>query len=122
IHVQESGAEVLDTLRRAFSRNYLRQRLDAGRAALEAELGGPLDPAWLEIADRDAETLYSWRRDAEGAPTGSPATGKHPANAQAVGHFHLLMRRAGAVHHAEGYELGGRTVRVVNGAGALLND
>ena len=32
-----------------------------------------------------------------------------------------MMRRAGAQHHAEGYEIGGRTVRVVNGAGALLN-
>ncbi len=122
IHVQESGAQVLDTLRRAFSRNYLRQVLDAGRAALEAELGAAVDPAWLEVADRDAETLYSWRRDAEGAPVGSPATGKHPANAQAVGYFHLLMRRAGAVHHTDGYELAGRTVRVLNGAGALLND
>lgn len=34
-HVQESGAEALDELRRAFSSNYLRQVLDAGRAAFE---------------------------------------------------------------------------------------
>ena len=121
IHVQESGADVLDTLRRAFSRNYIRQMLAAGREAIESELHAPINPAWAEVPDVDAETLYGWRRDAEGVPGGSPATAKHPINAETVGYFHLLMRRAGAQHHAEGYEIGGRTVRVVNGAGALLN-
>ncbi|WP_204307208.1 hypothetical protein, partial [Enterobacter hormaechei] len=38
-HVQRSGAEVLDELRRAFSQAYLRKVLHAGRAALESELG-----------------------------------------------------------------------------------
>ena len=120
-HVQESGAEVLDTLRRAFSRNYLRQVLEAGRAALETQIGAPIDPAWADVPDADSETLYGWRRDAEGVPSGSPAVNKHPVNAEVVGYFHLLMRRAGAEYHADGYRLSGRTIRVLNGAGALLN-
>jgi hypothetical protein len=119
-HVRESGAEALDALRRAFSKNYLRQLFEAGREVVEAELGAPIDPAWADPPDVDSETLYGWRRDAEGVPSGRPATTKHPVNAQAAGAFHLLMRRAGAQHDGDGYLLNGQKVRVLNGAGSAL--
>lgn len=121
-HVQESGADVLDQLRRAFSRNYLRQVLDSGRATFEGNIAAPIDPNWLDVPDRDVETLYGWRRDAEGVPAGVPAIKMHPANCNVLGFFHLLLRHAGAQYHAEGYELNGRKVRVLNGAGALLSE
>jgi hypothetical protein len=35
--------------------------------------------------------------------------------------FHLLLRQAGAAPNALGYDLAGRSIRVVNGAGAVLN-
>jgi hypothetical protein len=120
-HVRESGSDVLDDLRRAFSRNYLRQVLNAGRVAFEDEIGSQGDPNWFEVADSDAETLYGWRRDAEGVPVGAPAVQPHPVNCEVLGYFHLLLRRAGAQGHPEGYMLNGRTVRVLNGAGALLS-
>lgn len=120
-HVQESGADVLDELRRAFSTNYLRQVLALGRATFEAATGVVCDPAWLEIAEFDSETLYDWRRDAEGVPSRKPATTKRPGNWEALGHFHLLLRRVGAEQHQEGYRLNGRTIRVVNGASTVLS-
>jgi hypothetical protein len=46
-HVQESGADFLDQLRRAFSRAYLRKVLRAGKNAFEAEVGVACDPALL---------------------------------------------------------------------------
>lgn len=120
-HVRESGADVLDQLRRAFSRNFLRQMLNAGRAAIEEEIGEQGNPGWFEVADQSSEALYALRRDAEGVPVGKPATQLRPANCEALGYFHLLLRRAGAQEHPDGYELNGRTIRVLNGAGALLS-
>ena len=120
-HVQESGAEALAELRKEFSRNYLRGMLAAGRPAFEAAIGAPCEPAWLEPPDFDNETLYGLRRDAEGVPTGQPASRSRPSQCETVGAFHLLLRRAGAVPTALGYEHGGRSVRVVNGAGSVVS-
>ena len=120
-HVQESGADALDELRRAFSENYLRQVLAAGRAAFEAATGAACDPTWLYVAGLDSESLYDWRRDAEGVPAGRPAMTNRPRNGEALGYFHLLLRRAGAAQNAYGYTLNGRRIRVINGAGLILS-
>jgi hypothetical protein len=120
-HVQESGADALSDLRKAFSRNYLRGVLAAGKPAFEASTGAACDPAWLEPPDFDNETLYGLRRDAEGLPAGQPATKSKPSQCEIYGVFHLLLRQAGAAPNALGYDLAGRSIRVVNGAGAVLN-
>ncbi|MBD9527825.1 SIR2 family protein [Paracoccus sp. PAR01] len=119
-HVQESGAAALDELRRAFSSNYLRQVLDAGRAVFEQATGVQCDAAWLEVAAFDSEVLYGLRRDAEGVSAADPATLLRPANPEALGFFHLLLRQAGAVQSAGGYDFNGRSIRVVNGAQTVL--
>lgn len=120
-HLQESGADALDELRKAFSENYLRQVLIAGRAAFEAATGVQCDPAWLNVLGLDSESLYDWRRDAEGVPAGRPAMTSRPKNGEAVGYFHLLLRRAGAVQESGGYVLAGRRIRVINGAESVLS-
>jgi hypothetical protein len=120
-HVQESGADALDELRRAFSGNYLRQVFEAGRDALERQSGARCDPTWFEVEHLDSEALYGWRRDAEGVPSGKPATKKQPENSELLGFFHLLLRRAGATAYETGYEVNGRTIRVINGRGASLS-
>lgn len=120
-HVQESGSDVLDELRRAFSENYLRQVLDAGCAVFKAATGAACDPAWLDVSDLDSESLYGWRRDAEGVPSSRPAKTNHPENVEALGYFHLLLRRAGAAQQSEGYTFAGRSIRVINGAGSILS-
>ncbi|KAA3623473.1 MAG: SIR2 family protein [Proteobacteria bacterium] len=120
-HVQESGADALDEVRRAFSENYLRQVIAAGRAAFEEMAGIACDPAWLNVAAMDGESFYDWRRDAEGVPNSCPATTKRPRDCDVLGCFHLLLRRAGAVQQPQGYTLHGRSIRVINGAGCVLN-
>lgn len=119
-HVQESGAVALDELRRAFSSNYLRQVLNAGRAVFEHATGVQCEPAWLNVGDFDSETLYGLRRDAEGVSAAEPARLLRPANPEALGFFHLLLRQAGAIQRADGYELNGRRIRVLNGAQSVL--
>lgn len=121
-HIQESGAAVLDELRQAFSKGYLRRILRAGIPQLESETNAPCDPAWLKVADADSENLYAQRRDAEGVPATMPARRRHPANVELLGFFHLLLRRAEATKIADGYELNGHKVRVVNGAGSILSN
>lgn len=120
-HVQESGADALDELRRAFSSNYLRQVFEAGRASLENQSGASCDPTWFELENLDSEALYGWRRDVEGVPSGKPATKKQPEDSELLGFFHLLLRQAGATAHATGYDVNGRTIRVINGRGASLS-
>lgn len=120
-HIQESGAEALDELRRAFSEGYARQVLEAGRALFVAKTGVACDPAWLTIAGLDGEALYDWRRDAEGVPSGTPAMTKTPQNVELLGFFHLLLRRAGAVQQPQGYMFAGKSIRVINGAGSDLS-
>jgi hypothetical protein len=121
-HLQESGAKVLDELRQAFSNNYLRKILAVGKTAFEEAAGVVCDPAWLDVSEFDSETLYGLRRDAEGVPSGKPATMKHPGDWEALGYFHLLLRHAGAEQYAEGYRMNGRTIRVVNGASSVLSN
>jgi hypothetical protein len=121
IHIQESGATVLDELRRAFSQGFLRRVLRAGIQPLEAETHEPCDPTWLDVADLDSESLYGQRRDAEGIPATLPAKQRNPGASELLGFFHLLLKRAGAVQVPEGYELNGQGVRVVNGAGSILS-
>ncbi|WP_338283860.1 SIR2 family protein, partial [Sinorhizobium sp. KGO-5] len=119
-HVQESGAAALDELRRAFSSNYLRQVLEAGRAAFEQATKAQCDPAWLDVGNFESEALYGLRRDAEGVSAAEPAKLLRPANPEALGFFHLLLRQAGAVQRADGYDLNGRSIRVINGAQSIL--
>lgn len=120
-HIQESGADALAELRKEFSQNYLRGVMLAGRPAFEAAVGIACDPLWLDPPDFDNEVLYGLRRDAEGVPAGQPATRSKPIQCEAVGAFHLLLRQAGATHSPTGYDLGGRSIRVINGAGAVLS-
>jgi len=120
-HVQESGAEALDELRNAFSSNYLKAMLVAGRVAFEESAGVQCEQDWLLIPNFDSETLYGLRRDAEGVPAGQPATHCIPAACEILGAFHLMLRRAGAVATAQGYEFNNLSIRVVNGAGSVLS-
>ena len=119
-HVQESGAAALDELRRAFSLNYLRQVLNAGRFAFEQATGAHCEPAWLDVENFDTEALYGLRRDAEGVSAAEPAKLLRPTNPEALGYFHLLLRQAGAVQRPDGYALNGRSIRVLNGSQSIL--
>lgn len=120
-HVQQSGADTLDELRRAFSQAFLRKILFAGKVALEARTNQRCDPVWLEAPDLASEEMYALRRDAEGVPASKPAQLRQLNCAEQLGLFHLLLRCAGASLSADGYALGERSVRVINGSGSLLS-
>lgn len=120
-HLQMSGLDALEDLRKAFSKMYLSKAIAAGKAAMEQELGIEADPSWLEVDDLDNDMLHQWRRDVEGKPNNLAPTKLEPENTDLFGLFHLILRRAGGRRSATGYILGGRTIRVVNGAGSVLS-
>ena len=120
-HVQESAADALDELRQSFSENYLRQVIAAGQTKFQQEADVDCDADWLQIAGFDSETLYHWRRDAEGVPGGAPVTKRRPENTEVLGFFHILLRQAGAQQTDNGYEMAGRTIRVINAGGEFLD-
>ena len=112
----------LGELRDAFSKSYLRQVFADGTRLLEETIGGSINEDWLTVDSLDSESLYSWRRDAEGVNGNDPATRLQPSNSTLLGFFHLLLRRAGAIPRGTGYELHGYSIRVINGAGGVLSD
>lgn len=121
LHVQQSGAEALDELRNAFSAKFLRLVLASGRETYEEVSGQAFENALLEMEEFNSEILYGLRRDAEGVPIGQPATLSSPLNCEILGAFHLLLRKAGAIQTALGYDLNGRSIRVINGSGVALS-
>ena len=62
LHVSASADEFLDSLRRAFSRSFVRQVLHCGRLEFEDKKGAPPDPTWLEPPDLTSDAY--WRYDA----------------------------------------------------------
>src|SRR5208337_2020180 len=84
-HVQQSGSVFLEHLRMEFSRGFVRTVLHAGRDAYADLAGVPADPAWLESASTDTETLWSMRRDLEGCRPNQPSCRRVPPDEPLVG-------------------------------------
>ena len=118
-HVQESGADVLDELRRAFSKSYLTQVLEAGREAYLEDFGDvDLDCNLLELT---SEEYYGLRRDAEGVGVSAPAQSFEPERCEQLGYFHHLLRAAGAQQTGFGYSYNGYDIRLINGSGLVVS-
>jgi hypothetical protein len=118
-HVQASGAEVLDELRTAYSRSWIRKFYSLG-SPLAAASGTTMSAA----ATPDGlagEDLYNLRRDVEGVPYTHAATLKMPASSAAQASlFHLMLLNAGATKEGAWLKHGSQSVRIVNGAGKGL--
>lgn len=120
-HVPASGADALDELRAAFSRTWARKFYALGLPLLQstgATVGIPATPDALS-----GDELYNLRQDAEGVPYTRAATLKAPApNAGQAALVHTMLLNAGATQRGAWLEHGGRSIRVVNGAGQGLAD
>jgi len=117
-HVRASGADVLEELRVAYSRTWMKKFY---------ALAGPLlaDAGMKETAidlEQDADVLYDCRRDSEGTPYNRAASMKEPAAAAAqTSFFHFLLLEAGATRDGSWFNHKGKRIRVIHGAGQGLN-
>jgi hypothetical protein len=117
-HLQASGADALAELRDAFSKVWLKRFYAMGEALIVADgkTYSAIDP------NVPGEDLYNSRRDAEGVPYNRAARLKQPpAHAEEAAFFHHLLLLASATRNGSWYNLGGRLIRVVQGAGQSLN-
>lgn len=120
-HVQASGDDALDQLRTAFSKSWARKFYALGQP-LVLNNGGTI-PTAATHDTLTGEELYNLRQDAQGVPYNRAATWKAPEqNASQAAFIHMKLLDAGARQQGAWLEHGGRTIRVINGAGQGLVD
>lgn len=120
-HVQASGADALEELRTAYSKTWARKFYALGQPLVQAAGRGVAAAAPFDALA--GEDLYNLRRDAEGVPYTRAATLKAPAvNAAQTAFVHAMLVNAGATMQGAWLQHGGRSIRVVNGAGQGLTD
>jgi hypothetical protein len=120
-HVRASGADFLDSLRRHFSKSFVRRVLHLGANEYSDYTGSNPDPAWIEPPDLDNITLWQIRRDLEGRMPNEPAKERNPAVESLVGLTLLQLQACGAVADGPYWLLNGRRVRVLRAANKPLH-
>jgi hypothetical protein len=120
-HVRASGSDFLDSLRRQFSRSFIRRVLHSGAADYAAQTGANPDPAWTEPPNLDNQTLWQIRRDLEGRIPNEPAKERNPPPETLVGLTLLQLQAGGAVADGPYWSLNGRRVRVLRAVNKLLH-
>lgn len=120
-HIQASGDLILEDLRTAYSLMWAKRFYAFGQSMIVEGGGAVVVPPTPQALGADA--LYDLRRDAEGLPYSRAATSSTPD--QGTGQaalVHCLLLNAGATQQGAWVQLGGRSIRVVNGAGRSLVD
>lgn len=92
-----------------------------GVAEFEAITGYPPSTASREAPNLDNDSLWRIRRDLLGCKPNKPARQAVPHNEPAIGLMLLQLREAGGTSDGPYWSVGGRTVRVIRGAGSLLH-
>lgn len=123
-HVPLRSHVFLGELQNEIGKKFFRQLLQLGAAAFGNQR--PQDDLPAEVTAPpalDNTAYYAWRRDAAGLTDRQPVRSVLPEpTSEMTGYAHILLRRAGGVVQPNGYDVGGVSVRVVNGAGRALPD
>lgn len=120
-HLQLSGAAFLAELRLRFSKVFVHRAIAKGVPEFEAIAGHPPSAASREPPDLDNDSLWRIRRDLLGCKPNKPARQAVPHDEPAIGLTLLQLREAGGTSDGPYWSVGGRTVRVIRGAGSFLH-
>lgn len=121
VHVEMSSDDFLVELRQEFSELWYRKLVARGRAFMPAPVGAP--PAHVPASGLSVDDLYDLRRDMEAVPYTHSATLREPGpSAGEACSMRLRLQDQGATPYRSWLRLGGRSVRVINGAGRPLQD
>lgn len=120
-HLQASGADFLEALRRAYSEAFVRVSLAQGSEEFEFISGSPPRADYLAAPATDLDSLWRMRRDLLGCRPQEPARDRDPPNEPAVGLTILELRAAGAVPDGSYWRVNGRTVRVLRAPNTFLH-
>lgn len=120
-HLQESGADFLDALRKRFSQSYVSQVLHAGREGFVHTTRHEPDAVWLSPPDIDNRALWEMRRDIEGCTPNQPATERSPSCGPIFGLMLLTLRSKGAIPQGPYWELAGKRIRMLRAENKILH-
>jgi hypothetical protein len=119
-HIDMSGEELLDGLRAAFSRMYLRKVFALGEIQFREAIYRNVPLPEIASSQRSSD-LHDARCDAEGIPRSRAARLKAPtANVSQYAFAHLLLAHAGAEAIGADYQIKGQRIRVINSAGRFI--
>ena len=119
-HVRASGPEFLDELRARYSRQFLRQVLDRGKAPGKKRRAAAAHTASLETLD--CGSLYDLRRDLTGKSRVEVVREKRPdAASQTTGGFLLDLLAKGGSFQGSEIVLGNKRIRVIRAVGRRLS-
>lgn len=120
-HVRTSGADFLDSVRREFSRSFVRRVLHSGVSDYVTQFGSSPNAAWIEPPIMDNDTLWRVRRDLEGCVPQEPAKERNPHAGNLVGLTLLQLQARGANSDGQFWVLNNRRVRVIRTVDKLLH-
>jgi hypothetical protein len=122
-HVQDSGAEFLDELRKTLSVSFFERLFSQSVGTYNGYVGKGTTPHVHLPEALNNEQLYELRRDTTGVPPKTSVRDKDPLPFMyTAGAIHLMLQEHGATFEGAQYRLADeRRVRVVNGAGQVLS-
>jgi hypothetical protein len=120
-HLQVSGAEFLDELRRRFSILLLQAIAATGREAFEATRVEDARSVLPVFAQSTSEDLYNLRRDWTGSRRDAPATRRDAAPSdEQLGKLVYQLVAEGATLEGDLLHLKGKRLRVLHASGRLM--
>jgi len=121
LHERESGADVLDELRKEFTIKFFEQLLAQAETTFITMTGKAVPPTSFDRSKTSID-FYAMRRDYVGIPDTQIVREKHPSNSSAqIGAIHLRLLAKGATLDEPRFVLGVDRLRVVQGAGQALS-
>ena len=122
-HVQVSGAEFLNDLRKTLSVSFFERLFLESVGTYHGHMGDGAPPQ-IHLPDAlNTEQLYDLRRDATGVPPNASVRDRDPLPTMyTAGAIHLMLQGRGAKFDGARYKLADeRRIRVVNGAGQVMS-
>lgn len=120
-HLQASGADFLDSLRKSFSRSFVRRTLRMAADDYLDTKGVGAAAASLEPPDLNNQELWFLRRDIEGCHPNQPCSLRAPPQESLFGLTILELRNKGAGSEGNLWLLDGKRIRVVRSPNKFLH-
>ena len=122
-HVQASGAEFLDELRKVLSVSFFERLFLESIQTYHSHVGVGTAPRMRLPDSLNTDQLYDLRRDTTGVAPKAVVRDKEPlATMQTTGAIHLMVQERGATFDGVRYKRADSSiVRVVNGGGQVMS-
>ena len=121
MHVNASGADFLDQLRRQFSRSFYRKALHLSNQAYKDTTNSEPDRNWYELPeDISASCVYAIRRDIEGREPAECARNRAPDPTESLVGLTIMQILAKGAIFTDGYwQLDNKKIRILRSAKLL---